>query len=129
MKIHIGIACLVFVLQAQFGASQDQPPPLTAQDLSGKWEGKPPLGGTLEINMTVSPSGKIEGKGLVRGGGTKATRSYVSGEVKGQKVFIQTDFPVTQDKVRYRCVWKERDTLECTTPIGFETTFKKQGNP
>jgi len=27
MKIHIGIACLVFVLQAQFGASQDQPPP------------------------------------------------------------------------------------------------------
>lgn len=127
MKTHIGIACLVFVLQAQFGASQEQPPPLTGQDLSGKWEGRPPLGGRLEMDMTVSPSGKIEGKGLVREGGLKATRSYVSGEVEGQKVFIQTDFPMSQqDRVRYRCVWKERDTLECTTPKGFQTTFKRQ---
>jgi len=129
MKIHIGIvACLIFVLQAQFGASQEKSPPLTAQDLSGKWEGTPPLGGRLEIDMKVSPSGEIEGKGLIREGGLKAAYPLVSGEVKGQKVFMQTDFPMSQqDRVRYRCVWKDRDTLECTTPKGFKTTFKRQG--
>ncbi len=59
MKMHIGtVACLVFVLHVQFGESQEQSPPL-AQDLSGKWEGSPPLGGRLEIDMKVSPSGEI----------------------------------------------------------------------
>ena len=128
MKIHIGtVACLVFVLQAQFGATQEQSPPQSAEDLSGKWEGTPPLGGRLEIDMNVSPSGIIKGKGLIRGGGLKAAHPYVSGEVKGQDVFMQTDFPKGQDIVKYRCVWKERDTLECTAGKGFRTTFKRQG--
>lgn len=81
MKMHIGIAaCLVFALDAQFGKSQEQPPPL-AQDLSGKWEGTPPLGGRLEIDMKVSPSGEIDGTGLIRGGGTKGAYPRVSGGV------------------------------------------------
>jgi hypothetical protein len=126
MKMHIGtVACLVFVLHAQFGESQEQSPPL-AQDLSGKWEGSPPLGGRLEIDMKVSPSGEIEGKGLIRGGGSKAAYPHISGEVKGQKVFIRTVFPIDQTTVIYRCVWKERDTLECVAGNGFRSTFKRQ---
>ena len=127
MKMHIGIAaCLMFVLDAQFGKSQEQSPPL-AQDLSGKWEGTPPLGGRLEIDMKVSPSGEIDGKGLIRGGGLKAAYPRVSGRVKGQNVFIRTDFPADQTAVIYRCIWKERDALECVAGNGFRSTFKRQG--
>lgn len=127
MKMHIGIAaCLVFLLHAQLGKGQEQPPPLP-QDLSGKWEGTPPLGGRLEIDMKVSPSGEIDGKGLIRGGGTKGAYPHVSGGVKGRNVFIRTDFPADQTTVIYRCVWKERDTLECVAGNGFRSTFNRQG--
>jgi hypothetical protein len=110
----VSAVLVVVILTAGQGYSDDP--------LSGRWEGKPPRDGTLELNLNVK-DGKIDGEGRIRLGGRKSVNAAVSGSVEGNKVSFQTQFP--QTTVTYNCVWDNADALQCKTRTGYETTFTR----
>jgi len=67
------------------------------EKLNGKWNGTPPLGGSLLLDIKVKDDQSLEGRGWIRG--TKL-RANVYGKIDGEKVTIQTRFKST---ITYRC--------------------------
>src|SRR5574341_1048313 len=75
---------------------------LRPEQLKGKWEGTPPLGGRLELEIDVKGS-EIEGTGLIRLARGRALHPIVSGTVNGTNVYFETHFPGTNDTAKYTC--------------------------
>jgi hypothetical protein len=96
-------------------------------ELAGKWEGTPPLGGKLIIDIEVSPSGEIKGKGRIPTPvGTRAAAPNVEGKVAGRKVDIDYWFLRGGTTVRFVCDWVEKSVLNCITRNKkHETEFKR----
>ncbi len=94
--------------------------------LNGKWEGRPPLGGDLTMTLSVDKQNKIQGNGVIPGGGARGAHPQVTGSVKGKRVLLETFFPSSfpQGSVHYNCV-RADDALQCRTKSGYTTTFKK----
>lgn len=99
-----------------------------AAELAGKWEGTPPLGGKLTIDIEVSPSGDIKGRGripIVTPAGMRAAAPNVEGKVTGRKVNIDYWLP-QGPTVRFVCDWVEKNVLNCITRNKkHETEFKR----
>ena len=106
-----------------FAASEEQ---LGNSSLNGKWEGRPPLGGELEMTLTVEKDNQIRGTAVIPGGGKKGAHPQVTGTVNGNQVTLETFFPsaMPQSLVHYDCTLAN-DALQCKTKSGYKTTFKK----
>ncbi len=94
--------------------------------LNGKWSGQPPEGGDLTMTLTVDKDNKIHGSGIIPVRGGREAHPDVSGSVKGKRVLLQTFFSdaKVQRTVHYNCTFAD-DALQCRTPAGYKTTFKK----
>ncbi len=94
--------------------------------LNGKWSGQPPEGGDLTMTLTVDKDNKIHGSGIIPLRGGTAAHPEVSGSVKGKRVLLQTFFSEArvQRTVHYNCTFAD-NALQCRTPAGYKTTFKK----
>jgi hypothetical protein len=93
--------------------------------LSGRWDGRPPGDGTLELYLKLKDA-KIDGEGRIKRGGRKPDAIFtVSGQVEGNDVKIQTHNTKTGSTVTYKCGFENADNLKCTTAKGHETTFTK----
>lgn len=100
-------------------------------ELTGKWEGTPPLGGQLTIDIEVSPSGQIKGRGripVVTPGGMSTIPLNVRGKVEDRKVNIVYWYSGNGATVRFVCSWVEKNALNCITRNKkHETEFKRLG--
>jgi hypothetical protein len=96
-------------------------------ELAGKWEGTPPLGGKLTIDIEVSPNGEIKGRGRIPEKGSRVfSVPNVEGKVEGRKVNIDYWFPKDSATVRFVCDWVEKNVLDCITRNKkHETKFKR----
>jgi hypothetical protein len=91
--------------------------------LNGKWSGRPPAGGSLEMTLRVEGD-QIRGTGVIPGPARGRGLPDVSGRIEGDNITISTYFPKTQTTVTYHCTAAEGD-LHCKTKNGYETVFKK----
>lgn len=120
------VAALAVVLPIQHFAALGGEAPYPASSLAGKWNGTPPDGGELELNLQVTGN-KITGSGLIAAGKGRDIEPDVSGEIDGKIIFIQTYFPTAQRTVRYRCTWAGQDVLQCRAGR-FKTELKRRQN-
>jgi hypothetical protein len=113
---------------ASFAAGQDKPGNPASDWLNGKWEGRPPAGGELQMTLRVENGNQVRGLGINPSGGRRsAGEPYITGSVIGKKVLLDTTFPMVrggETKVHYDCTFTEGN-LHCRTRSGYETTFKK----
>lgn len=119
MKRLLLVACLT-VFGYSFATAEDYTP----GDLTGAWEGTPPMGGKLFINIEVSPGGDIKGKGDI----SERWFPNVFGKVDGRKINLNYWFPLDNNDstVRFLCDWVEKTRLACVTRNKkFETEFTK----
>jgi hypothetical protein len=121
MKKSAALFCALLFPAVVFGLGHAADAP-GAANLIGRWSGEPPMGGALEIDVTKVENGKITATGRIssKGGGERPT---VSGDVKGQKVTLETRFGGGKTKVVYRCELPKKDEMPCTTAAGKKTTF------
>ena len=91
-KYVAAFICVFLILQGQASEGQEQPTAPKAEQLNGQWDGTPPQGGVLELTIEVIENNKIDGRGIIRGGGRKAARPSVSGQAEGKNVIIETLF-------------------------------------
>jgi hypothetical protein len=93
--------------------------------LNGKWSGRPPLGGDLQMTLKVEGQ-KISGTGMIPTAQGRAVTD-VSGGIDRNNITISTYFPPPyggQVTVIYHCRALE-GALNCTTGKGFKTVFRK----
>jgi hypothetical protein len=112
---------------SSFAAGEDKPGNPAYNWLNGKWAGRPPAGGEMEMTLTVENGNQIRGQGLVPGGGRRsAVHPFITGTVNDDKVTLETRFPMSpsQSTVNYSCTFRE-NVLHCRARSGYETTFKK----
>ena len=78
------------------------------------------------MDIHVDKDGQIKGTGLIPRGRNEAVHPQVTGSVKGKVVHLETFFAsgFPQARVIYNCR-PAGEELQCKTPSGFETTFKK----
>lgn len=116
-----------FVLPSNFASGADQRSDISSDWLNGKWEGRPPAGGELKMDIHVEKDNAIKGTGLIPGKGRgDAAHPQVTGTIRGKVIHLETFFPSSfpQGKVVYNCKPAGQE-LQCRTPAGYETTFKK----
>ncbi len=92
------------------------------ESLNGKWDGTPPLGGSMQIDINLNSDNTFKGGARIRG--TKIDWN-VSGKLDGDNVLIQTHNPKANTTVTYKCKWVTIDVLECETPRGHKTNFTR----
>jgi hypothetical protein len=122
MKKIITLASLILALAKMAQAEEAN---FTYADLAGKWEGTPPLGGKLTIDIKVSPEGKIEGHGRIAG--TYGGAPVVNGKVADRVVDIDYYYPTgNSGTIRFVCSWIEPKLLNCVTrKTKFKSEFRK----
>ncbi len=114
------LAASIAILGCSVAWSEDFNP----GDLAGEWEGTPPMGGKLFINIEVSPKGEIKGKGNI----SEQWFPNVFGQVNGRKINLNYWFPLgsSDSTVRFLCDWVEKAKLDCVTRNKkFQTEFTK----
>ncbi len=131
MKIGIQLFAIVLFNVLFLIAGSTLTPAASAEQadyswLNGKWSGQPPAGGDLTMTLTVDKDNKIHGSGIIPVRGGREAHPEVSGTVKGKRVVLETFFqdPKVQGTVHYNCTFVD-NALQCRTPKGYKTTFKK----
>lgn len=120
------IALMFYFISPTLVSAEDKPGNPKYGWVNGKWEGRPPAGGELQMTLRVEKDNQVRGTGLIPGGGKKGARPDVTGTVNGDRVRLETFFPgaFPQRSVIYNCKFAE-GALRCKTRGGYETTFKK----
>ena len=126
---YIGLAVALFWSIA-IALAQEQTPKADYSWLNGKWEGAPPLGGTMQMELTVDKGNHVKGSGHIVQRGSRlnpqATRQ-IEGTVNGNKV--EFEFFGANGTVKYVLTFVDgelRGTGENPNQKGpVETTFKK----
>jgi hypothetical protein len=113
------------IVSTWVAVAEDKPGDPAYNWLNGKWSGRPPAGGDLQMTLRVENGNQIRGEGLVPGGGRRsAVHPHITGIVTGDKVTFDTNFPLSQTTVHYNCTHAD-GVLQCKTKSSYETTFKK----
>lgn len=127
-RLSVGLLCSLFIVTAvaSVALSQDQAPKTDYTWLNGKWEGMPPAGGQLQIELQVTNGNQVKGSGrIVRGGGKNPASRSIEGTVNGDKVEL-TWFG--NETVKYLLTYVDGALTGTGTRPGetaVETTFKK----
>jgi hypothetical protein len=58
---YLVLPCFLILFALPVRSAEEYNP----SELTGKWEGTPPLGGELTIEIEVSPNGEIKGSGRI----------------------------------------------------------------
>jgi hypothetical protein len=96
--------------------------------LNGKWEGAPPGGGTMQMDLNVDKGNQVKGSGhIVQPGSKRQTTRQIEGTVNGDKV--ELEFFAANNVIKYVLTFVD-GTLQGTGnspnqkgPV--ETIFKK----
>ena len=122
--------CVVLFLMgfASLTISQDQARKPDYNWLNGKWEGAPPGGGTMQMELKVDKGNQVKGSGhIVQPGSKRQTTRQIEGTVNGDKVDLE--FFGANGTVKYLLTFVD-GALQGTgngpnQPAPVETTFKK----
>ena len=108
--------------------AQEQAPKADYNWLNGKWEGAPPGGGTMQMELKMDKGNQVKGSGhIVQPGSKRQTTRQIEGTVNGNKVDLE--FFGANGTVKYVLTFGD-GALHGTgngpnQPGPVETTFKK----
>ena len=129
LRSKIGGFCLVFVMSffQSVALSQGQAPHPDYSWLNGTWEGKPPGGGLMRMEVQVVSGNQVKGSGFLdQVGGKKNTRA-IEGLVDGNKV--ELSYFGVRETIKYSLTFVDGTLTGTGTnpgqPAPVETTFRK----
>jgi hypothetical protein len=99
----------------------------TKENLAGKWEGTPPLGGKLTLDIKISGDGEISGTGVIPK--PAGARPVVFGKfINRHHINLNYRLPMAGgSQVFFVCDWLEPKRLHCVTRQSkHETDFVKE---